>query len=673
MSIPLNTIYSYFETGDFPTQDQFQASWSSFWHKDESIPTGKIEGLDQQLQNKTDKKIFEQHLANPDSHADYLAKKDATNLTERNIHSWRGALGVGQLPDNIATVDNGDQTGSTYTKRQSDTRFMIWDDFVNGDEKILAEKIEALGITTLIQSVETTIAEFAGNSNAYQFEDNDFIAIPDNNGHFSLYMFKGGEKTNTANYLPTGLSNVTIGMVEGLQNVLNTKMDKPTASGNYIASLLNGTVTWKAVNPASNYLMYWNGTDFKESGVFHSAGKLGIGLTTPAEQLHLTGRVRSMGYILEENNETVNNQITAFNRNLLFTNSVGIKKTILTNEDLPSEFLKLPAKLTKAQKEQFGIDWNNQYSNGNLNVYGLTPTVIKNDHIVRYFVLQGLNLNVNPAFTSIKFIPVGNAIGTGEIECLGFQTFANGLSMIVSVYGDSLQPGNSYNLVIRTTNPTIQVHRTTGSINVVDTINNIDISGLKWETKSYTPEQEGNIFNINGGLFKYNSSPNNKAYVYEPNVIVASAKSDVVFEANTNFYLEMNMALSTVGPSTVSDAYDFYGYLGLIQKSIPLALADNSFLRVIGSSFRSGGYESVLVWNNISSLATKIEPGAAVINANIIIMRQGNVYTQFVTVGSTSVIQSITSTTEAVSLSLVTSNSSRQKTINGSVVQAFTF
>ncbi|MFC3158987.1 hypothetical protein ACFOEQ_11010 [Chryseobacterium arachidis] len=89
MSIPLNTIYSYFETGDFPTQEQFQASWSSFWHKDESIPTNKVAGLDNLLQNKADKNIFETHVSNPDSHTNYLAKKDASNLNNDNVQSWK--------------------------------------------------------------------------------------------------------------------------------------------------------------------------------------------------------------------------------------------------------------------------------------------------------------------------------------------------------------------------------------------------------------------------------------------------------------------------------------------------------------------------------------------------------------------------------------------------------
>jgi hypothetical protein len=170
-------------------------------------------------------------------------------------------------------------------------------------------------------------------------------------------------------------------------------------------------------------------------------------------------------------------------------------------EDFPAEFLKLPSLLTPAQKEKFGTDWNNQYSNGSLNVYGITPTVIKNDHIVNYLVLQGLNLNINPASTSIKFIPVANATGVGEIDCLGFQTVANGQTMIVSVYGDSLQAGTQYNLMIRTSSPMPQVHRTTSSINIVNTINSIDVSKLKWETKTYTGGQEGSVFTTNGGMF----------------------------------------------------------------------------------------------------------------------------------------------------------------------------
>lgn len=249
MPIPLNIIYSYFKTNEFPTQQQFEDSWSSFWHKGESIPTNKIIGLDNLLQNKTDKNIFETHISNPDSHANYLAKKDASNLSNENVQSWKTKLGVGSLPPNIATVDaydefgNISEFGNVYTRVQSNDMFMSYGDYTDNNGNILAEKIEALGLTTLIEVVEATISEFAEHSGAYVFEDNDFIAIPVNKDNYSLYMFKGGEKTDKSNYLPTGISNVTIGMVEGLQSSLNGKVDKPAADGKFYIKRQSGVTT----------------------------------------------------------------------------------------------------------------------------------------------------------------------------------------------------------------------------------------------------------------------------------------------------------------------------------------------------------------------------------------------------------------------------------------------
>lgn len=45
-----NTIYSWFQTDDFPTEEQFRATWDSYWHKSESIPMSQITGLNQLFQ-----------------------------------------------------------------------------------------------------------------------------------------------------------------------------------------------------------------------------------------------------------------------------------------------------------------------------------------------------------------------------------------------------------------------------------------------------------------------------------------------------------------------------------------------------------------------------------------------------------------------------------------------
>lgn len=54
--ISLNTILSWFENKDKPTQDQFWQTWLSFWHKSEQIPTASIGGLQELLDAKVDKK-----------------------------------------------------------------------------------------------------------------------------------------------------------------------------------------------------------------------------------------------------------------------------------------------------------------------------------------------------------------------------------------------------------------------------------------------------------------------------------------------------------------------------------------------------------------------------------------------------------------------------------------
>jgi len=43
--VSLAQIFSWFETGDFPTQQQFQDTFSSFWHKGEKISATAIEGF----------------------------------------------------------------------------------------------------------------------------------------------------------------------------------------------------------------------------------------------------------------------------------------------------------------------------------------------------------------------------------------------------------------------------------------------------------------------------------------------------------------------------------------------------------------------------------------------------------------------------------------------------
>lgn len=57
MATPINEILNWFKTGLKPTQQQFENSWRSFWHKDEIIPQNKIGNLQESLDTKADDNI----------------------------------------------------------------------------------------------------------------------------------------------------------------------------------------------------------------------------------------------------------------------------------------------------------------------------------------------------------------------------------------------------------------------------------------------------------------------------------------------------------------------------------------------------------------------------------------------------------------------------------------
>lgn len=134
MSTPLNTIFSWFETGDFPTETQFKETFLSFYHKEHPIPIESIEGFEEIFQLFASAEAFQKHLTDPKAHSEYLALLNADNLTSTHISSWKNKLGI----SNAGTVDSADQSGNVYTKVQVDG-------FVNElkeADKDLALKIE---------------------------------------------------------------------------------------------------------------------------------------------------------------------------------------------------------------------------------------------------------------------------------------------------------------------------------------------------------------------------------------------------------------------------------------------------------------------------------------------------------------------------------------------------
>lgn len=132
MNTPLNTIFSWFQSGDFPTEAQFKATFSSFYHKDYPIPVENIEGFEDVSQLFVSADTFQEHLSDPNAHSGHVALLNAGNLTSNDVNSWKSKLGIG----NAGTIDSGNQLGNVYTKTQTDG---FVDDLKDADQDLSAE------------------------------------------------------------------------------------------------------------------------------------------------------------------------------------------------------------------------------------------------------------------------------------------------------------------------------------------------------------------------------------------------------------------------------------------------------------------------------------------------------------------------------------------------------
>ncbi|UUC46546.1 hypothetical protein [Flavobacterium cerinum] len=92
MATPFYNILQWFLQGKKPTQSNFEETFRSFWHKEEAIPTNTIEGLDQILNQKTDKTAFGTHLTDEQAHTVLFVSKENTGNKQNSL-----------TPDNTGT------------------------------------------------------------------------------------------------------------------------------------------------------------------------------------------------------------------------------------------------------------------------------------------------------------------------------------------------------------------------------------------------------------------------------------------------------------------------------------------------------------------------------------------------------------------------------------------
>jgi hypothetical protein len=101
MATNINTILSWFRTGRKPTQEQFAASWTSFWHKEEPIPQASVSNLSTVLNAKTEKAQFDAHRTDTNAHkAMFDSKEDKSSILRKDTETYSLML------EDIGNIDN---------------------------------------------------------------------------------------------------------------------------------------------------------------------------------------------------------------------------------------------------------------------------------------------------------------------------------------------------------------------------------------------------------------------------------------------------------------------------------------------------------------------------------------------------------------------------------------
>lgn len=196
-----NILNNWFKTGAKPSQEQFWNWQDSYWHKNEAIPQSQIQDLDKTLENKADTSAL-----------DAKANADASGLGNENVAKWKKALGVGELPSNIATVDEGGKQGNAYTKTEIDNQLR---------NKLNKPDIYDMTFTD-DRAIEDGFMVIASDDleDAFAVRTSDFLRLSGNMANSRLTTTTGGSITQGANYVWD-----TAGYYFSLKNLPNKSAD----------------------------------------------------------------------------------------------------------------------------------------------------------------------------------------------------------------------------------------------------------------------------------------------------------------------------------------------------------------------------------------------------------------------------------------------------------------
>lgn len=212
---PKQQLYKYFSDLMKPTGAHFKALIDSFWHKNENIPIGKVEGLDKLVEGTASAQQLQNHIEDTNAHKEVLDKKvdkePGKQLTTEDFTTeLRTKLEGLQQVDTSGLLPKGTYTGNASSlKADIDKKVdkvagkgLSSNDYTNEEKQKNEENaLKRVANITVTGDVNKIITITFADSTVMQapFKDNDHIPLADVNMNSLNFNVNTGVLTGVKN------------------------------------------------------------------------------------------------------------------------------------------------------------------------------------------------------------------------------------------------------------------------------------------------------------------------------------------------------------------------------------------------------------------------------------------------------------------------------------------
>lgn len=276
---------------------------------------------------------------------------------------------------------------------------------------------------------------------------------------------------------------------------------------------------------------------------------------------------------------------------------------------------------TSTDRTAFLSALSSQYSSAQISVTSVYPPVIKYENVNKYFVMQGLNLNINPTESSVKFV---NQTTQQEYDCISFQAASDGKTLTVLVNGQTL-PNGIYKIKIVSSGKLFITNQT---IEVLTNINYVDFSNLQWtETNVDGLDNTKALFSGKYGTYRHSTTVAFSTSTTPSDEPIFKTKSGKIFNSNDNFVIVFT--LSHAYNNTAGSNYSMSKTMvGLSPNNSNSGLVNDIIAGVSVQNIQTTN--KTKVWNIYGfSYTTGFTHIASPSLKEVIIIKKGNVLTIF--------------------------------------------